>query len=73
MSLRPTKRSPLDDAASELLSTHGMKAIWDLHLVAAAANGMGEPELAASLVKLADLAEREWIRRSRSALLIAEL
>ncbi len=36
-----TKELPLNSAASKLLATLGVKAIWDLHLAAAAAYGMG--------------------------------
>jgi hypothetical protein len=53
------KELPLDSAASKLLATYGVKAIWDLHLAAAAAYGMGEPELAASLINIAEAAERQ--------------
>ena len=49
--------TPLEKAARKLLATYGVKAIWDMHLAAAAAHGMGEPELAASLVHLAEAAE----------------
>ncbi len=52
------KPSSLETAASKLLATYGVKAIWDMHLAAAAAYDMGEPELAASLTKLAEAAER---------------
>jgi hypothetical protein len=53
------KQAPLEGAASKLLALYGVKAIWDIHLVAAAASGMGEPELAASLINLAEAAERQ--------------
>jgi hypothetical protein len=47
----------IEDAARKLLATYGIKAIWDMHLAAAAAEEMGEPDLAASLIKLAEAAE----------------
>ena len=53
----------LEDAATKLLAVYGVKAIWDMQLAAAAAHGMGEPELAASLIKLAEAAE-ECLMRS---------
>jgi hypothetical protein len=56
--------APLEKAATKLLATYGVKAIWDIHLAAAAADGIGEPDLASSLVKLAEAAERCLMRRS---------
>jgi hypothetical protein len=44
-------------AAKKLLAVYGVRAIWDIHLAAAAAHGMGEPDLAASLIKLVEAAE----------------
>ena len=58
------KPSSLETAASKLLATYGVKAIWDMHLTAAAAHGMGEPELAESLIKLAEAAERQMMRNA---------
>jgi hypothetical protein len=52
------KELPLDNAASKLLATYGVKAIWDMYLAAAAASGMGEHELAVSLINLVEAAER---------------
>jgi hypothetical protein len=60
--------SPMEKAATQLLATYGVKAIWDIHLAAAAAAGMGEPDLASSLVKLAEAAERCLMRRSAPTL-----
>ena len=48
---------PLEEAARKLLATYGVRAIWDMHLAAAAAHGMGEPDLAASLINLVEAAE----------------
>lgn len=66
MIMTHTQGMVLDKAATKLLATYGMKAIWDMHLGAAAAHGMSEPELASSLVNLADAAERSVMRRSAS-------
>jgi hypothetical protein len=54
------KKSVIELAASKLLAIHGVRAIWDLHGVAAAAYGMGEPEMAEMMTELADAAERQW-------------
>jgi hypothetical protein len=51
------KHRSLEGAASKLLALYGVKAIWDIHLAAAAASGRGEPELAASLINVAEAAE----------------
>jgi hypothetical protein len=56
--------APLEKAATKLLATYGVKAIWDMHLTAAAAHAMGEAELATSLIDLAEAAERCLLRRS---------
>jgi hypothetical protein len=52
-----SQKHPLEHVATKLLAVYGVKAIWDLQLAAAAAHGMGEPELAASLIKLVEAAE----------------
>jgi hypothetical protein len=46
--------------ASRMLARFGVRAIWDTHVAAAAAFGLGKPELADELVEIAEAAEREW-------------
>ena len=58
--------SSAEKAALKLLGTFGLKAIWDAHLAATAAYEMGKPELAGSLIELAEAAERCWMRRQTS-------
>jgi hypothetical protein len=58
-----SQRTPIDKAATKLLATYGVKAIWDMHLAAAAAHGMGETELASTLTNLAEAAERCILER----------
>jgi hypothetical protein len=43
-----------------MLARFGVRAIWDTHVAAAAAFGLGKPELADELVEIAEAAEREW-------------
>lgn len=58
-----SEQTPIEKLASRMLAYRGISAIWDAHLAAAAAYGMGEPDLAASLIKLAEAAEKEWLHR----------
>ena len=57
-------RAMLEEAASKLLGTFGVQAIWDTHLAATAAYDMGKSDLAAVLIELAEAAELCWIRRA---------
>jgi hypothetical protein len=50
--------------ASRLLAQSGVTAIWDTHIAAAAAYGLGNREIAASLVEIAEAAERLWLSRA---------
>ena len=50
--------------ASRMLASNGVAAIWDLHLAAAAAKGAGKVEVAASLIEIAEAAERVWATRA---------
>jgi hypothetical protein len=43
-----------------MLARFGVGVIWDTHVAAAAAFGLGKPELADELVEIAEAAEREW-------------
>ena len=49
--------------ASRMLTLSGVAAIWDAYLAAAAAHGLGRPDLAESLIQIAEAAEREWMSR----------
>jgi hypothetical protein len=53
--------------AASMLDSSGIKAIWDAHLAAAAAYGLGKHDLAETLVEIAEAAEREWTRREELA------
>jgi hypothetical protein len=60
-------RASLEEAASKLLGTFGVQAIWDVHLAATAAYEMGKSELAATLIEIAEAAERLWLARAQRA------
>ena len=47
--------------APRMLALTGIAAIWDAHIAAAAANGLGKHEQPASLIKIAEAAERLWV------------
>ncbi len=53
--------------ASDMLAHNGIAAIWDLHLAAAAAKRAGKIEMAASLIEIADAAERVLREQERQA------
>jgi hypothetical protein len=57
-------RASLEKSASKLLVTFGVQAIWDAHLTATAAYMMGKSELAATLIEIAEAAERLWLARA---------
>ena len=52
--------------ALQLLDGHGIAAIWDTHVAAAAAYGLGKLNVAASLTEIAEAAEQEWMRRGKT-------
>ena len=50
--------------ASRMLARTGIAAIWDAHVAAAAAHGLGQPDIAAELTEIAEAAERLWLART---------
>jgi hypothetical protein len=50
--------------AFRLLAQSGVAAIWDIHVAAAAAYGLGNREMAAELTEIAEAAERLWLARA---------
>jgi hypothetical protein len=52
-----------ESLASKMLDVSGVRAVWDIHLAAAAAHRLGKPALADALVEIAEAAERVWIGR----------
>jgi aspartate aminotransferase-like enzyme len=59
MSLRRTRAENL---ALTMLARDGIAAIWQLHRAAARAHRDGHKAAAASVIEIADAAEREWLR-----------
>ena len=45
-----------------MLARDGIAAIWTLHLAAARADRDGNKGMAATIIEIADAAEREWLR-----------
>jgi hypothetical protein len=64
MSLR---RKRAENLALTMLAREGIAAIWQLHLAAARAYRDGHRAAAATIIEIADAAEREWLRRNGSA------
>jgi hypothetical protein len=50
--------------ASRMLERYGLAFIWDAHIAAAAAHGLGHTTSAASLLEMAEAAERVWMRQA---------
>ena len=48
--------------ASRMLAHHGIAAIWQLQVAAAMAHRTGNQSAAASIMEIAEAAEREWLR-----------
>ena len=59
MSLR---RTWTENLALTMLAREGVAAIWQLHLSAARAYRDGHRAAAATIIEIADAAEREWVR-----------
>jgi len=59
MSLR---RTWTENLALTMLAREGIAAIWQLHLSAARAYRDGHRAAAATIIEIADAAEREWVR-----------
>ena len=49
-----------------MLAHTGIAAIWDTHIAAAAAYGLGKPDIAAGLIEIAEAAERLWLARTNA-------
>ena len=49
--------------AARMLTASGVRAIWDAYVAASAAHGLGRPDIAESLINIAEAAEREWMQR----------
>jgi hypothetical protein len=52
------------DKLRRMLAHNGIAAIWDFHVAAAAAHGLGKHDMAASLIEIAEAAERLWAARA---------
>jgi hypothetical protein len=55
-------RNMAQDIAASLLAVSGRRAIADLYGAAAAACQLGKPDVAGSLIEIAEAAERQWMR-----------
>jgi hypothetical protein len=57
-------RESSERLASRMLAHTGVQAIWDMHVAASAAYGLGRADVVASLIEIAEAAEREWMSRA---------
>jgi hypothetical protein len=58
--------------ALRILDRNGIAAIWQLQVAAALAYRTGNPDPAASIMEIAEAAEREWLRRGSAPVLIGD-
>jgi len=58
--------------ALRILDRNGIAAIWQLQVAAALAYRTGNPDPAASIMEIAEAAEREWLRRESAPVLIRD-
>jgi hypothetical protein len=56
------RRTLPEKLALTMLAREGIAAIWTLHVSASRAYREGHKAAAASLIEIADAAEREWLR-----------
>jgi len=61
------RQTVAEKLARDLLASQGVGVIWKLHTDAGTLYRVGNPVAAASFVEIADAAEREYRRRSRTA------
>jgi len=58
------RRTRTENPALTMLARDGIASIWTLHLAAARAYRDGNKGMAATIIEIADAAEREWLRRT---------
>jgi hypothetical protein len=61
-----SQREPAQKIASRMLTRYGMVFIWDAHVAAAAAYGLGNKALAEDLTEIAEAAEEMCLQTSCS-------
>lgn len=61
------ERRSTEEIASRMLARYGIRFIWDTHVAAAAAYGLGKLSIAADLTDIAEAAEQHWLE-TRNAL-----
>jgi hypothetical protein len=61
-----SQREPAQKIASRMLARYGMVFIWDAHVAAAAAYGLGNKALAEDLTEIAEAAEEMCLQPSCS-------
>jgi len=56
------QREPAQKVAETMLARYGVMFIWDTHIAAAAAYGLGNKALAEDLIEIAEAAEQVWLQ-----------
>jgi hypothetical protein len=59
------RRTGTENLALTMMARDGIAAIWALHLAAAGTYRDGHKGMAATIIEIADAAEREWFRRAQ--------
>src|SRR5437763_7044169 len=57
-----TKPKSAEKIAARMLDRHGLAFIWDTHVAAAAAYGLGQLSIAEDLTEIAEAAEQLWLQ-----------
>ena len=55
-----------EELARRMLASHGVSIIWKLHNDAATLHRAGNSIAAENFLRIADAAEREWLRREHA-------
>ena len=67
-----TTKVGAEKIAATMLAQYGIKFIWDTHVAAAAAYGLGNNALAEDLIEIAEAAEEAWLTLSLGAVADSE-
>ena len=67
------ERKSTEEIASRMLARYGIRFIWEAHVAAAAAYGLGKLSIAVDLTEIAEAAEQHWLETTNELGLIQPL
>jgi hypothetical protein len=59
-------RTLTEDIGLRILARGGIAVVWQLQVAAAALHRTGNPSAAASILEIAEVVEREWLRQGNA-------